>query len=85
MVKKGGDVAVQTGRVLIVEAKRGLSAQMQGTLRYAGYTPVATASVGRALHLLSQRDLDLVIVAGSGATRVAGPQDSWRATFAGDS
>ena len=85
MVEKGGSVAVQTGRVLIVEAKRGLSAQMQGTLRYVGYTPVATVSVARALQLLSQQDVDLVIVAGSGAARAAGPKDPRRTTLSGAS
>ena len=76
-------MAVQTGRVLIVEAKRGLSAQMQRTLRHVGYKLAATGSVTRALHLLSQQDVDLVIVAGSGATRVAGPKDSRRTTLSG--
>lgn len=76
-------MAAQTGRVLIVEAKRGLSAQMQGTLRYVGYTAVATGSVPRALHLLAEQNLDLLIVTASGATRAAGPQDPQRATLAG--
>jgi len=85
MVAKGGGVVVQTGRVLIVEAKRGLSGQMQGTLRYVGYKPVATGSAARALQLLSRQDVDLVIVAGSGATRMAGPKDPRRTTPSGAS
>ncbi len=66
----------QTGRVLLVETKRGLSARMQGALRAAGYKPVATASAARALHLLSQEQLDLAIVVGSDASRSVTPPES---------
>ena len=48
---------------------------MQGTLRSASYAPVTTASTARALQLLSQEELDLVIVAGSSATPAIRPEE----------
>jgi signal transduction histidine kinase len=61
-------VPPQTGRVLIVETKRELSARMQAVLRTAGFTPVATGSVARALHLFAQEEPDLLIVVASSAS-----------------
>ena len=57
-------------RILIAELKRGLAAPMQRELRSGGYLTAQTTSPARALELLSEEKVDLMIVVGEASSRV---------------